>query len=225
MLALMLSLGCFKATYTTDEDVSGDKPEHEIWRNRVLYGIIEIEDPVNIEELCRGGFAQIHTEVDLLAALATIGPSVALSWVAGLGLLQPYAPSNVHVWCKNGAAYRATVTPDGAVVYLEAPIGQEIPEELGGSLRSASGTEAGAKHPAAWPAGAEPELSASAWPPKEGEVQFDSPDCLGSDCGILVHRHHREGTCPHFYYWLQWPAQRAPLLFRLRMVRQPKSDL
>lgn len=138
MLALILGLGCFKATYTTGMDVSKAKPEHEIWRNRVLYGIIEIEDPVNIEELCRGGFAQIHTEVDPLAALATIGPSVMLSWV-GLGLLQPYAPSNVHVWCKNGAAYRATVTPDGAVVYLEAPIGQEIPEELGGYSQECAG--------------------------------------------------------------------------------------
>ncbi len=96
----------------------------------MLYGILELEDPVNIEELCRGGFAQIHTEVDPLAALATIGPQVVLSPI-GLGFLQPYAPSNVHVWCRNGTAYRATVTPDGAVVYLEAPLGQEVPQELG----------------------------------------------------------------------------------------------
>ncbi len=113
----VLATGCYKVDYTTSKS-SSSEPTEEIWRHRVAWGIIELDDTLALDEVCPSGVAKIHTERDIVSGLVTM--------VAGGGL---YAPNMINVWCVDGSAYRATMNGD-AVVGLEAPLGQDLPEGL-----------------------------------------------------------------------------------------------
>jgi hypothetical protein len=111
----VLATGCFKVDYTTSK-ASTSEPTEEIWRHRVVWGIMELDGTLALDEVCPSGVAKVHTERDIITGLVTM--------VAANGL---YAPSMINVWCVDGSAYRATMSGD-AVVGLEAPIGQALPE-------------------------------------------------------------------------------------------------
>lgn len=113
----VLATACYKVDYTT-ENASAAEATEEIWRHRVVWGIIELDGTLALDEVCPSGVAKVHTERDIVTGLVT--------QVAGGGL---YAPSMISVWCVDGSAYRATMNGD-AVVGLEAPLGQELPEGL-----------------------------------------------------------------------------------------------
>jgi hypothetical protein len=110
----ILATGCFKVDYTTSK-ASSAEPTEEIWRHRVVWGIIELDDTLALDEVCPSGVAKIHTERDIVTGLVTM--------IAANGL---YAPSMINVWCVDGSAFRATMSGD-AVVGLEAPMGQDLP--------------------------------------------------------------------------------------------------
>lgn len=116
----VLATACYKVDYTTNNASSSEATE-EIWRHRVAWGIIELDDTLALDEVCPSGVAKIHTERDIITGLVTN--------VAGGGL---YAPHMINVWCVDGSAYRATMNGD-AVVGLEAPIGQDLPEGVSAS--------------------------------------------------------------------------------------------
>ncbi|MED5373130.1 MAG: hypothetical protein VX899_19080 [Myxococcota bacterium] len=115
-LAIAALTGCYKIDYTTGAK-SAANPTEEIWRNRVVFGIIELDETLALNEVCPSGVAKIHTERDIITGLIT----------QVVGVI--YAPSMIHVYCVDGSAYRATMDGD-AVVGLEAPIDQELPEGM-----------------------------------------------------------------------------------------------
>lgn len=110
----ILATGCFKVDYTTSNAASS-QPTEEIWRHRVIWGIIELDDALALDEVCPSGVAKIHTERDIVTGL--------VSNLTG----SIYAPGMINVWCVDGSAFRATMNGD-AVVGLEAPLGQDLPQ-------------------------------------------------------------------------------------------------
>ena len=101
---VLLGLGCMKINYANgpQSGVSDD-----VWRHRVLYGIIEVEGALLVQEVCPQGYNYIHSEVSILNGLSTW----ALSAITG-GLGALYNPSTITVWCKNGQAYRGEWSED-----------------------------------------------------------------------------------------------------------------
>lgn len=127
---LALSTACYKVDYTTSTSVSREA-DHELWRHRIIYGIIELDGPVEVKDLCENGeFSKIHTEIDIVTGIAGWLVNSALSTV-GIGLAAPYTPSMIYVWCEDGTAYRATVGDNDMILSLEAPVDQQVPEHLG----------------------------------------------------------------------------------------------
>lgn len=126
LLALLSTLGCYKIDYVTDTPVSGapTTSDEACWNHRVLWGIIEIEGPLELEEICAGGkFTKVHTEMDIITGLVNF---LAASVVGGL-----YSGNMIYVWCEDGTAYSGPLNGNGQVVELYAPVGQEVPPELG----------------------------------------------------------------------------------------------
>jgi hypothetical protein len=113
VLGLVALSGCFKMQYTYGPKVKGE-PEIKDWHHRALWGIVELSDPVDISDVCpHGEFSRIKTKT-------SVGNSILTMMLGTL-----YTPSTVQVWCANGDTFRATVTPDGEVLELEAPTGQQ----------------------------------------------------------------------------------------------------
>ncbi|MFT5584555.1 MAG: hypothetical protein ACI9VR_002140 [Cognaticolwellia sp.] len=126
LLALLSTLGCYKIDYVTNTPVSGsiESADEDYWNHRVLWGIIEIEGPLELEEICAGGtFSKVHTEMDIITGLVNV---LAASVVGGL-----YSGNMIYVWCENGTAYSGPLNGQGQVVELYAPVGQDVPPELG----------------------------------------------------------------------------------------------
>lgn len=132
LLALLSTLGCYKIDYVTNSPVTGNATT-DYWNHRVIWGIIELEGPLQLEDVCPNGqFDKVHTEQDIISGLISYFFTGAI-----------YTPNTVSVWCSDGTAYRGGADSSGAVVYLEAPLGQEVPLELGVSAESCSELEFG----------------------------------------------------------------------------------
>ena len=126
LLALLSTLGCYKIDYVTNTPVSGQptSADEAYWNHRVLWGIIEIEGPLEVQEICtNGAFTKVHTEMDVITGLVNY---LAATVVGGL-----YSGNMIYVWCQDGTAYSGPLNTDGQVVELYAPVGQEVPPELG----------------------------------------------------------------------------------------------
>ncbi len=126
LLALLSTLGCYKIDYVTDTPVTGapTSADEAYWSHRVLWGIIEIEGPLELEDICTGGkFSKVHTEMDVITGLVNF---LAASVVGGL-----YSGNMIYVWCEDGTAYSGPLNGEGQVVELYAPVGQDVPLELG----------------------------------------------------------------------------------------------
>lgn len=120
LLALLSTLGCYKIDYVTNTPALG-QASVDHWNHRVLWGIIELDGPLQTEDLCvNGEFTKVHTETDVISGLIMYFFTGAI-----------YTPNTISVWCADGTSYRGAADSSGAVVYLEAPIGQDVPESLG----------------------------------------------------------------------------------------------
>lgn len=126
LLALLSTLGCYKIDYVTDTPVTGSptSADEAYWNHRVLWGIVEIEGPLEVQEICGSGeFSKVHTEIDLITGVVNYAASVV---VGGL-----YSGNMIYVWCEDGTAYSGPLNGQGQLVELYAPVGQDVPLELG----------------------------------------------------------------------------------------------
>lgn len=120
VLALSLLSGCFKTQYTYGPKAKGDS-DHEEWRHRVAWGIIELSGPMDISNVCPDGeFSRIKTSNTLGNSIV----GIVVRAVIGAGGIDWYSPSTIEVWCADGTAYRGTIDQDGTVLELEAPVDQ-----------------------------------------------------------------------------------------------------
>lgn len=137
MLTLLLGLACYKTDYLAGPQppaYASRPPDKEVWNHRMIYGIIELEGPLQVQEICEDGqFSRIHVETDVISGLI----SYLVNGTPVGGFL--YSPNMIYVWCADGSNYRASVD-SGNVLAMEAPLGQEIPARIG-AFEEACSTE------------------------------------------------------------------------------------
>lgn len=107
-----LLTGCFKINYHTGQPAE-PMPTYNEWHHLAVLGLVEISDPIALNQVCPSGFAEVHNEVSLVNGLVPIG----ISMCTGLGWL--YNPHTVTVKCVGGKAYRLQMNDEGMVAAAE----------------------------------------------------------------------------------------------------------
>jgi len=83
---LVLSAGCYHIRYVTHEP-EAPAPVHDAWYDNFVFGLAQVSDPVEVSDLCPGGFARVESRTTFaegLVAFATLGV---------------YNPQSVKVFC------------------------------------------------------------------------------------------------------------------------------
>lgn len=131
MLFVLSLSGCFKMTYTNtaSQGVEQEGPQHDVWRHRWIFGMVESQGDLDVEQVCgTSDFTQIHTEVSVINVLADVGVNyIAGALVGGVtAYIDLYSPSTIQVWCGDGTTYLFGMD-DGVPVAAAAPVEQELP--------------------------------------------------------------------------------------------------
>jgi len=97
-IALLVGLtGCFHFHYIT-EDEPLSPPAMEAWHGNVVFGLIEVSDPVDVPKLCPAGYGRIDSEMTFLNGLVTVVT------------LNIYNAQTVTVACRAAPVQAAQVT-------------------------------------------------------------------------------------------------------------------
>ena len=107
LAALTLTAGCFKINYVTGAQNTG-LPTHEEWHHIAILALVELSEPVPLNEICPNGFSKVHHEVSFTNGLVT--------QLVGGGL---YNPSTIQVYCSSGSAFNVEVNNDGLAESLQ----------------------------------------------------------------------------------------------------------
>ena len=110
LAAVALSAGCYKLNYVNGP-VSGQPSHTEDWHNIMIFGLVEISDPIPLTQLCPNGWTKIHNEESFENGLVN-----AALWIIALGWI--YSPHAVTVWCAGGGAYDVELNADGLVTTI-----------------------------------------------------------------------------------------------------------
>ena len=110
LAALALSGGCYKMNYINSAP-SGSPAYTDEWRDILIFGLVELNDPVALDNVCPNGWAKIHNERTFENGL--------VSWALTLVLLGwLYHPHATTVWCVGGTAYDVELNADGLVTTI-----------------------------------------------------------------------------------------------------------
>ena len=110
LVALALSGGCYKMNYLNGP--SSGAPSHtEDWHHIMVLGLVEVSDPIALDQVCPNGWTKVHNKRSFKNGLAT----TAL-WLIALGWI--YTPHASTVWCAGGAAYDVELNSDGLVTTI-----------------------------------------------------------------------------------------------------------
>lgn len=108
LLALANLTACYKVTYTTNSPAAPGPASEELYHN-VIFGLVELSDPVPLNQICPNGFAKAHNEYGIIPIAISIGLGfVGLNWA--------YQARDVEVWCKSGNGYNVTLDDNGMAV-------------------------------------------------------------------------------------------------------------
>lgn len=96
ILAALVSLsGCLGHSYSMGHGADSSQPAvYFKWHHHFLFGLIAIDDPVDVDALCPNGGAYVEDGFNFPSGL------VALLSLGGL----VYAPTTVEVWCNEDAS-------------------------------------------------------------------------------------------------------------------------
>ncbi|HTP51039.1 MAG TPA: hypothetical protein VMK42_10100 [Anaeromyxobacteraceae bacterium] len=86
---LLLATGCFHVNYVTTKP-QAPAPAYDGWHSDVVWGLVEVSDPVDVPKLCPNGFARIESQLTFVQGLVQY---------LTIGL---YNPQNVTVTCVSG---------------------------------------------------------------------------------------------------------------------------
>jgi hypothetical protein len=110
LLALALSSGCYKMNYINAAP-SGAQGFQDEWRDIIIFGLVELDDPVALDQVCPNGWAKVHNERTFENGLVSFALSlILLGWV--------YTPHATTVWCVGGTAYDVELNTDGLVTTI-----------------------------------------------------------------------------------------------------------
>lgn len=100
--------GCYKINYLNAGAPSGVPKDTEMHLG-LIYGLVELSEPVNVDEICPKTFRAAHTEVGVV------------DWLVSLITGSILTPTTVEVYCGAGgnAAYRLDLDAEGKVVSYE----------------------------------------------------------------------------------------------------------
>jgi len=112
VLAITNLTACYKVTYSTNNPSAPGPASEDLYHN-VIFGLVELSDPVPLNQICPNGFAKVHNEMDIVSAAITLGLNVigGLSWL--------YQPRMVQVWCAGGTGYNVYTDDEGLAVATE----------------------------------------------------------------------------------------------------------
>lgn len=133
LVALVSVTGCFKTNYYQGSMQPSDAMaiDQEIWHHGLFWGLLELNAPIRLDEVCPSGFQQIHTEVTVLDAVfdwlvTAVGTGIinrVLALAIGRGIpgnIDWWTPQHVYIDCKGGSAFNAVL--DGDYVTALAPV-------------------------------------------------------------------------------------------------------
>jgi len=87
ILAVATSLtGCFHIRYTNDVPVAAEAAQKN-WHHGVVFGLVEVSDPENVNKACPNGFGLAKSEESFVAGLVNL---ITLSL---------YNPTDVLIYC------------------------------------------------------------------------------------------------------------------------------
>jgi hypothetical protein len=111
LAALVLSTGCYKMNYVNGSASGGSPAYTEDWHHIIIFGLVELSDPIALDKVCPNGWAKVHNERSFENGLVTWALSIiGLGWV--------YGPHATTVWCAGGAAYDVELNEDGLVTTI-----------------------------------------------------------------------------------------------------------
>lgn len=84
-----LTSGCYRHTYNLSKEDPAPEPAVKQWHNHFLLGVIDADDPVNLDEACPNGVYRVEDQITFVQALVT------------LVTLYIYAPKQEKVVCQS----------------------------------------------------------------------------------------------------------------------------
>jgi outer membrane lipoprotein SlyB len=87
LLAATALAGCFHVRYTNDTPVAAE-PAEQNWHHNVVFGLVEVSEPVNVNKACPGGVGLVKSEESFVAGLVNV---ITLTL---------YNPSDVIIYCS-----------------------------------------------------------------------------------------------------------------------------
>jgi hypothetical protein len=113
----LASSGCYRVTFKLGKSVPEAGAPRELWHHAILSGLVDLSGPVQLDQLCPQGVAQVQTEESVpngiaqnLSSAVLAVPGYLVSPYAAVGgywlvarHLQPWAPSTVRLTCARAA--------------------------------------------------------------------------------------------------------------------------
>lgn len=84
-----LTSGCYRHTYNLSKEDPAPEPAVQQWHDHFLLGVIDADDPVNLDEACPNGVYRVQDQITVVQALLT------------LVTLYIYAPKQEKVICES----------------------------------------------------------------------------------------------------------------------------
>jgi len=115
LLALLaLAAGCFHVNYVTNRPPAST-PAYEAWHTDVVWGLVEVSDPVDVATVCPNGYARIESQLTFVQGL--------LQYIT-LGI---YNPQSVTITCTSARAETpAALSPaPAAAAAVAMPSGEQ----------------------------------------------------------------------------------------------------
>mgnify|MGYP007086204385 CR=1 FL=1 len=98
---LLTGCGTVKFTQNLPDGYSAGSSSHEKWHDTTIDGMVEISEPVNLYQECRGKpWAEIEIEYTFSNSMVAIASSSVLSFVVpALSFVSPYTPWAYEIRC------------------------------------------------------------------------------------------------------------------------------
>ncbi len=108
MLALFMTSACYTTRITFQKEARGvlDENWDGKYHHGLVYGMVELSDPVALGEICPAGVAYVQQEQTFINSFVN-------STTRGI-----YTPQSVWVYCVDGSASAAVLDDRGRVVAL-----------------------------------------------------------------------------------------------------------
>lgn len=111
LLSMVLLSGCFQHVYTVAGTTPEPEPAYDSWHGHILFGLVDVSDPVDLRAACPVGVAKVEDQIGVLNLLV----SVVTVFI--------YTPSTISVYCQVPGPPRPAVVAEPA-----APAASDAPD-------------------------------------------------------------------------------------------------